>query len=183
MLPKPVKGERLGARKKLVPSVSRENKCPHEYVDDDELRLEVDCEACHGPHDLTNRRCLCGIMQILCSGARPNVLILKRKTHKRYREDHLSLVLQATSALEAMNRCLSLQSGASDRRCQTCQASMSWIVGALRRDLLDDPLAFATDPEAALRRALRAVKSTRCEEAETCIERAASDWRRTWGLG
>ncbi len=174
---------RLGARKKLVPAVSREVKCPHEYVDDDEFRLEVDCEACHGPQDLSNSRCLCGIMQILCSGARPNVLILKRRTHKRYREDHLSLVLQATSALEAMNRCLSVRRQVSDKRCQTCHASMSWIVGALRRDLLDDPLGFASDPEKALKRATKAVASTRCDEADRCVARAASEWRKTWGMG
>lgn len=164
----------------MIPAVGREVKCPHEYVDDDELRLEVDCEACHGPQDLANSRCLRGIVQVLCSGARPNVLILKRKTHKRYREKPLALVFEAASGLEALNRCLSVPREASDKHCQTCQASMPWILGALRRCFLDDPLRFMSDPDDVVQRAVGSVAVTRCGKASGCIHQAVQEWRDSW---
>lgn len=170
----------IGGRKKLVPVVGREAKCPHEYVEDDELRLEVECEGCHGPQDLANATCLRGIVQVLCSGARPNVLVLRRKTHKRYREKPLALVFEAASGLEAINRCLSAPHEASDKRCQTCQASMTWILGALRRCFLDDPLRFMQDPDGALDRALGSVAVTRCGKASDCIHQAALEFRDSW---
>ncbi|UCE91841.1 MAG: hypothetical protein JSV90_01435 [Methanobacteriota archaeon] len=171
---------RMGGRKKLVPAVSREAKCPHEYVDDDELRLEVECEGCHGPQDLANNRCLRGIVQVLCIGARPNVLILKRKTHKRYRDEPLALALKAASGLEALNRCLLVPRELSDKHCQTCHASMSWVMGALRRSFLDDPLGFVVDPDKALDRAVRSVAVTRCGRASECIHHAILEWRNSW---
>ena len=171
---------RMGGRKKLVPVEDREAGCRHEFVDDYELRLEVECESCHGPQDLMNNRCMRGILQILCSGARPNVLVLKRRTHKRYREGPLALLFEAASGLETLNRCLSATEELSDKRCQTCQASMPWIIAALRRTFLDDPLAFVTDPESALQRTVGSVAVTSCGRASDCIHRAAIEWRSSW---
>ena len=173
-------GSRMGGRKKLVPVETSEAKCRHEFVDEDELRLEVECESCHGPQDLGNNRCLRGILQILCSGTRPNVLVLKRRIHKRYREGPLALVFEAASGLETMNRCLSVSDVLSDKRCQTCQASMPWIIGALRRSFLDDPLGFVADPESALDRTIGRVAVTNCGRASDCVQQAIVEWRNSW---
>lgn len=171
---------RIGGRKKLVPVVSREAKCPHEFVDDEELTLEVECESCHGPQDLANNRCLRGIVQVLCCGARPNILVLKRKIHKRYSGSPLPELIEAASGLEALNRCLSVPRELSDRRCQTCQASMPSLITALRRSFLDDPLGFVTDPERTLNGAVRSVAVTGCGDAPDCIHRAIVELRSSW---
>ena len=171
---------RIGGRKKLVPVESRDAKCRHDFVEDDELRLEVECDSCHGPQDLMNNRCMRGILQILSSGARPNVLVLKRRSHKRYREGSLALVFEAASGLEMLNRCLSVTKELSDKRCQTCQASMPWIVAAMRRSFLDDPLGFVEDPDGALEKAVGSVAVTNCGRSSDCIHRAIVEWGNSW---
>ena len=82
-------------RKKLVPAMSRELACPHTYQEEDELRLEIDCSSCPGPQDVMNRRCMTGMVNILCSEAVPRTVILKRHIHKRYRESALEGAFRA----------------------------------------------------------------------------------------
>jgi hypothetical protein len=161
-------------RKQLVPALSSEVKCPHEYRNDDELRLEVECDDCPGPQDLTNNRCLAGLLQILCSEAMPNTIILKRHIHRRYRESTLLPVFETALELAAMNRALSTRPEPSDKRCLTCEASTAKQVHRIRRELLDNPVEFIADRQGAISRARRRTENIDCARAHACSERAFS---------
>ncbi|MDH3364792.1 MAG: hypothetical protein OEM29_02135 [Thermoplasmata archaeon] len=159
-------------RKQLIPALSSEVKCPHNYRNDDELLLEVECSECPGTQDLTNNRCLAGILQILCSEARPNIIILKRHIHRRYRESALLPVLEAASDLAAMNRALSTRPEPSDRRCQTCEASVPRLVNRVRRELLDSPMEFISDRRGTITRLHEELGDVDCMHAPACVRRA-----------
>jgi hypothetical protein len=159
-------------RKQLVPALSSEVKCPHEYRNDDELRLEVECGDCPGPQDLTNNRCLAGLLQILCSEAMPNTIILKRHIHRRYRESTLLPVFETALELAAMNRALSTRPEPSDKRCLTCEASAAKQANRIRRELLDRPVDFIADRQGAISRARRGAENIDCARAPACVERA-----------
>lgn len=159
-------------RKKLVPALSRETKCPHEYDDDQELCLEVECGGCPGAQDLTNNRCLTGILQILSSEAKPETVILKRHIHRRYRESRLSVVFTAASGLAAMNRALSTRWEPSDRRCLTCEASIPRLVARIRQELLECPVEFMDNRPAVIARILAELEDIDCPRLHDCVDRS-----------
>ncbi|UCE81006.1 MAG: hypothetical protein JSV94_00780 [Methanobacteriota archaeon] len=156
-------------RKKLIPALSRESKCPHEYNDHEELCLEVDCDTCPGAQDLANNRCLAGILQILSSEATPETVVLKRHTHRRYRGPSLAPVFAAASDLAAMNRALSMHWRPSDKKCQTCRASAPCLTAKMRHQLLEDPTGFMCDKSAVITKACEEAKSIECPRLRDCI--------------
>ncbi len=159
-------------RKQLIPALNSEVKCPHEYRNDDELRLEVECGDCHGAQDLMNNRCLAGILQILCSEATPNTIILKRHIHRRYRESALLPVFEASLELAAMNRALQARNEPSDRRCLTCEASTARLVGRMRNALLDNPAGFIADRHGVTAEIRARAGDVECASAPACAKRA-----------
>ena len=165
------------ARKKLVPVLSREAKCQHEYDDDDELSLHVDCNECQGAQDLANKRCLTGVLQILSSEAKPDTLILRRHIHRRYREPCLSVLMGMASELAAVNRALSMKSVPSDRRCLTCEASIPNLLGRIRRELLEDPRSFFETRAEVLDGIRDDLAAIDCSRLGVCVARAYSSWR------
>lgn len=165
---------RQGGRKKLVPAMDRELKCPHTYCEEEELRLEIDCSACAGDQDMLNRRCMSGIVQILSSEAVPQTVVLKRHIHKRYRESALLTARGASQELAALTRTKAVLEPASDRRCQTCRASMSNVAGSLRRMLLDDPIAYMNNASAVARRVRETARPANCHKGLECVETSLS---------
>jgi K+/H+ antiporter YhaU regulatory subunit KhtT len=170
-----------GGRKKLVPTRDRELKCPHNYFEEEELRLEIDCSGCSGAQDLENRRCMSGIVQILSSEALPSTVTLKRHIHKRYRERALRLALSAAKELAVLNRTSTNADAASDKRCRTCHASASRIAAALRDALLDDPTTYAEDFASVAQEIEAAPRQANCESGSDCVEKALSEARRRQG--
>ena len=150
-------------RKKLVPVLSREAKCPHVYNDDDELCLDVDCSDCQGAQDLANSRCLTGILQILSSEAKPDAVVLRRHIHRRYREPCLSVLMRMASELAAVNRALSMRSEPSDRECLTCDASTAKLLKRMRRELLEDPRSFLEERAAVLNSIQGGLAAVECD--------------------
>lgn len=169
---------RQGGRKKLVPAIDRELKCPHAYCEEEELQLEIDCSICPGDQDMRNRRCLSGIVQILSSEAVPQTVILKRHIHKRYRESALLSACEAAQELAILTRTKAIVEPASDRRCQTCGASTSNIASSLRHILLDDPIAYIKDPSAVARRVRATLNQANCDKGPKCVEASLSLTRR-----
>ncbi|MGB2826104.1 MAG: hypothetical protein WBC49_05660 [Thermoplasmata archaeon] len=165
---------RQGGRKKLVPAMDRELKCPHTYCEEEELRLEIDCSACPGDQDIRNRRCMSGIVQILSSEAVPQTVILKRHIHKRYRESSLVPAREAARELAVLTRTKTLLEPASDRRCQTCSASTSNVAGNLRYMLLDDPITYMKDASAIARRVRATAGPANCDKGPGCVETSLS---------
>ncbi|UCE44782.1 MAG: hypothetical protein JSU93_05120 [Methanobacteriota archaeon] len=166
---------RAVGRKTLVPALSREMKCPHSYNDDEELSLDVECEGCPGSQDLSNDRCLTGILQILASEAEPEVLMLKRYIHRRYRESRLAPVLAAASELAALNRALSTRPEPSDGRCLTCPASMHRLADGLRNELLERPVEFMNDRSRAIDNIKKGLGGVKCARARACVAAVLED--------
>ena len=164
--------DRQKGRKKLVPTISREQACPHTYQEEDELRLEIDCTSCPGPQDVANRRCMTGMINILCSEAVPQTLILKRHIHKRYREAVLETTFRAANRLSVLNRAISNTEGASDTRCRTCRVSVPNTAAFLRHALLDDPVGYIERQAALVEEARARTKGIGCERARDCAEEA-----------
>ena len=168
-------------RKKLVPVLSCEAKCPHKYSDDNELCLDVDCSDCQGAQDLENNRCLAGILQILSSEAKPDTLILRRHIHRRYRGPCLSTLMNVASDLASMNRALSMKPVLSDKECQTCEASAPKLLGRIRRELLEDPSSFLEGTAVIMNRVSEDLAVIDCERVSACVARAFSSWRTRGG--
>lgn len=165
---------RQQGRKKLVPAMNRELACPHAYQEEDELRLEIDCSSCPGPQDVMNKRCLTGMVNILCSEAVPQTVILKRHIHKRYRESALETAFQAARRLSALNRTISNHETASDGRCRTCHVSVPHTAAILRRTLLDDPVNYAVALPSLAAEARARACGAKCDRASGCVEKALS---------
>ena len=164
-------------RKTLVPALSREMKCPHSYNDDEELSLEIECEGCPGSQDLSNDRCLAGILQILASEAEPEALMLKRYIHRRYRESRLAPVLAAASELAALNRALSTRPKPSDSSCLTCPASMHRLADGLRKELLERPVEFMNERSKAIGNVKNGLEAIECARVHACVAAALEDGR------
>jgi hypothetical protein len=165
---------RQGPTKKLVPAISSESKCPHEYSEEDGLQLEIDCSDCQGAQDLSNRKCVSGILNVISASTEPDAIILKRFIHKRYRGEPVKRVAAMASELATLNRAIASAERPSDRRCRTCPASAERVLDAARRMLLENPLGYLGERRAILS-GLRAAH-TRCEctRADACVEAALS---------
>jgi hypothetical protein len=139
-----------GPSKKLAPAPDPESVCPHKYAEEERIILEIDCSDCSGAQDLENTKCLVGVMRIICGGAEPGAVILKRSLHKRYRDNTVSLLRASASELVRLNRALSSTERPSDKRCRTCPASRENVLKTLRRRLLSDPRGYLSNPDRLL---------------------------------
>ncbi len=135
-----------GPTKKLIPSISPENRCPHQYGEDEGLQLEIDCSECQGAQDLANSRCVSGILNVMMTGAVPTAIILKRFIHKRYRGESIGPLALVASELSALNRAIASAEKPSDKRCRTCGASRERVLMAMKRRLLENPTEYLPSP-------------------------------------
>lgn len=161
---------RQGPTKQLAPAMNPETKCPHRYVEEEGLQLEIDCSECPGAHDLANGKCLSGVLNVMAMGASPEAIILKRFIHKRYRGSAVSSACALATELAAINRALACQEAPSDRRCRTCPASPERILRNLRRKLLDEPGRYAVSRNALFDGFKDTAASEECERSHRCLE-------------
>ncbi len=162
---------RPGPTKKLAPSNAPEHACPHDYREDEGLQLEIDCTECKGPHDLANRQCLSGIMNALVASSSPDAIVLRRYIDKRYRGDAIGVLISCASELASMNRRLASAHVSSDKRCRTCQASMSKVIASARHALLDDPMGYMRAKDATRAEIFEKMvaSSGRCADGHQCV--------------
>lgn len=165
---------RQGPTKKLIPSISPENCCPHEYSEDEGLQLEIDCSACQGAQDLTNSRCVSGILNVMVTGAVPAAIILKRLIHKRYRGESIGSVALVAAELSALNRAIASVERPSDKRCRTCSASRERILAAMKHRLLENPAQYLPGHKNMAAELISAFRSNQCVDSIKCIENALS---------
>ena len=160
-----------GARKTLVPAMDSDTPCPHRYSEDEGLVLEVDCRECQGAYDLSNDRCMTGIITILSAGPVPESVVLKRFIHRRYRGDAISTLAAMAAELSALNRASASMTPPSDRRCRTCAVSTSRIVADLRSALIDRPASYMTEQITISSDARASSKEHACDRAIRCAEK------------
>jgi hypothetical protein len=166
--------QREGPTKRFAPTLSADTCCPHSFGEDEGVQLEINCEECAGAHDLTNTRCLIGVVNVVSGGVAPETIILKRFTHKRYRKDSVRLVSAAAVELSALNRALSAPDPMSDKTCRTCPASGRQIVQSLKRCLLTNPRSYILHPEDTME-LIRQVRGTvACERVSACVDAGLS---------
>ena len=161
---------RRGPTKRLAPTLGPDTSCPHEFTEDEGVQLEIDCTECSGAHDLANSKCLTSAMNAACGGAVPEVVILKRYTHKRYRGDSVWLVSRAAAELAALNRVLASSEQLSDKECRTCAASRQLVIVDLRRRLLENPRAYMSGGLGLPEEIRRGRETVACTRAKECVE-------------
>ncbi|HJX04965.1 MAG TPA: hypothetical protein VJ489_04010 [Thermoplasmata archaeon] len=163
----------LGPTKKRAPSKTPEVACPHSFVEDEGLNLEVECESCTGAHDLSNSKCLGGVVLALTVGAHPESIILKRAIHKRYRDEAIRVATETAVRLANLSRALSAADPPSDRTCRTCPARREQILSLLRSELLRDPMGCVSEkwnPQSVL----RSLGTVRCSKVQGCVQEVLS---------
>jgi len=156
-----------GPAKRLAPAISQDRVCEHSFVEDDGLHLEIDCNGCGGAQDLTNSRCMTSVLNILQKGVRPEAVVLKRFNHMRYRRVSLSRVFGLADELANLRR-LASDEHLSDKRCQTCPASMPKVASKLAEELKRNPIEYATRAKMVSAKA-EADASLTCERAHACM--------------
>jgi hypothetical protein len=155
----------------MAPASNPETCCPHEYVEEDELVLSVDCNACAGAHDLGNQRCFSGILNILAAGAEPDSVVLKRYIHKRYRGEAVKSTALAAAELAVLRRGIASIEPASDKRCRTCPASAHQVLLQARLRLVENPMTPPISRAALRDFILERVGADACDRAHACISR------------
>jgi hypothetical protein len=165
---------RQGPTKRLAPNLGVDAMCPHDYVEDEGIQLEIDCTECPGAHDLANRKCLTSAINAVSSGGIPESVILKRYTHKRYRGYTVGIVSRAATELSTLNRVLAASEPALDKDCRTCKASRQNIIADLKRLLLEDPGAYLSGGQRVFEDFKRAHDNSPCGRARACIESGLS---------
>jgi hypothetical protein len=165
---------RGGPTKRLAPTIGPDALCPHIFTEDEGIQLEIECTDCGGAHDLSNSRCLLGVMNVVCGGAVPETVILKRYTHKRYRKNTVRLVSIAASELSSLNRALATPDQASDKECRTCFASKQQVVSDMKRRLLENPRSYVLGGALLVEDIKRAHAAVACVRASACINSGLS---------
>lgn len=146
--------------------------------------LEVDCSACAGAQDMQNKRCMSGIVHILSSETLPQTIVLKRHTHKRYRERSLRGAFDAARHLALLNRTSTNTDYASDEGCRTCSASVPRIASVLRKILLEDPVRYTSEPAASVARVRMGLgKGAACGKRASCVASALDNLGRLPEVG
>lgn len=163
-----------GPTKKLAPTLAPDTSCPHAFSMDEGVQLEVDCSECAGAHDLQNRKCLTGIVNVMSVGAEPEAIILKRFIHKRYRGEAVRLAASAAAELAALNRALVVSEPPSDKRCRTCTASAEQVVAALKHKLMENPAGYISAPERIVEDIQSIAFSSMCASARACVDKGFS---------
>ena len=164
----------IGPTKRFAPSISSDISCPHSFSDDHGIQLEVDCLQCAGAHDLRNRKCLVGVINVITAGAEPEAIILKRYTHKRYRGTPVGRAVLAALELAALNRAKVALDEPSDKRCQTCPVSTEQIVSFLRHRLLEDPITYLSSMDRIADEIEHRSLAHACERTRACILKGLS---------
>ncbi len=170
---------RQGPTKKLAPTIGSDSGCPHDYSEEEGLQLEIDCSQCKGAHDLSNRKCLTAVLNVLVGGAQPEAIILMRFMHKRYRGESVELASAAAAALASLNRAIASTPRPSDRKCRTCPASKDQLLTTIKHLLLEDPEGFVSDPTSIIEDLRGYTLHLSCVDASTCLDAAlrAADTR------
>jgi len=158
-----------GPAKRLAPAISQDRVCEHAFVEDDGLYLEIDCNDCGGAQDLANSRCVTSVLNILQKGVRPEAVVLKRFNHTRYRRVSLSRVFDLADELANLRR-LASDEHLSDKRCQTCPASMPKLASKLAEELKRDPVGYVSRAMMVSAKA-ESDASLICERAHACMAR------------
>lgn len=161
-----------GPAKRLAPTIAPGTSCPHEFTGTEGLQLEINCESCGGAQDLSNRRCMVGIVSIVARGAVPDTITLKRFMHKRYRNEDVKVVALAAAELSALGRAHTCASIPSDRKCRTCPCSPRRLLNDIRMSLLEDPVRYVRDRAAVLSMLSRAGAKSGCERSQDCVRQA-----------
>ncbi len=165
---------RQGPTKQLAPSINPETKCPHEYIEDEGLQLEIDCSSCAGAHDLSNGKCLTGVLNVMATGAVPEAIVLRRFIHKRYRGEAIRLAATLASELASLNRAITSQEPPSDRRCRTCPVGADRVLRTLKRRLLDNPETYHAQRTAVAAELRAKAGGQTCERPMRCLETTLS---------
>lgn len=156
----------------MAPSPSPETCCPHAYLDDDGLVLDIECNSCAGAHDLSNPRCYAGLLNIMASGAQPDSIVLRRYIHKRYRGEAVRTATLAASELASLRRGIVGLELPSDRRCRTCPASAHKVLLQARLRLVENPMRPPMSRATMTAIILDGVREDACEKASSCISKA-----------
>lgn len=167
-------GRYYGPTKKLAPTIAPDARCPHTFSEDNGIQLEIDCSQCAGAHDLRNSKCLTGVVNVMSLGAEPEVIILKRFIHKRYRGEFVRQVVSAATELAALNRALASSEPPSDKHCRTCTVSMEHVIAAMRRKLIENPAIYVSSAESAFSDIETKALSHACAKARACIDKGLS---------
>jgi hypothetical protein len=125
---------------------------------------------CAGAHDLSNNKCMVGVMNVVSGGAVPEIVILRRFTHKRYRKDAVREISAAAAELAALNRALASADPVSDKECRTCASSKQQVICAMKRRLLDNPRTYVSGGAATLEELRLARSASSCPRSGACIE-------------
>lgn len=163
---------RPGPTKKLAPMIGPDAGCPHEYSEDEGLQLEIDCSECKGAHDLGNSKCLSAVLNVLAVGAQPEVIVLRRFMHKRYRGEAVRIASAAASDLATLKRAIASTPRPSDRRCRTCPASKERLLIAIKQSLLNDPTRYVTSSRVVAEELRQGIACVGCAKAQACLEDA-----------
>lgn len=170
----PTMTPRKGPTKKLAPAVKTSAGCPHEYAEEEELQLEIDCVSCKGAQDLNNRQCLSAVLNVLIAGARPDTIILKRYAHKRYRGKVVTMASAAASQLAMLNRAIASTETPSDKHCRTCPASAQNLLACMKRILVEDPSTYVASLPGLYLFIRERLGSVKCGRDDTCVCEALS---------
>lgn len=162
-----------GPTKRRAPSRTAETPCPHSFIEDEGMNLEIECGSCSGAHDLANAKCLGGVMLALIGGACPESIVLKRAIHKRYRGEAVRSARGLANLLADLSRALSGVDAPSDKTCRTCPARKDRIISILRSNLLRNPLGTDLRTQCA-RDIMEELGPIRCEKALGCVNEALS---------
>lgn len=157
-----------GARKRLAPSVDVESACPHEYNEEEGLRLEIDCSSCPGAQDLNNNKCVCGVLNIISRGAVPDCVVLKRYVHKRYRMSNNSWICGVAKELATLNRTIGSPDQPSDKKCRTCNASKERVARLMKHALLENPRGYLESKSVLVQGLTSNLDSVTCTERAKC---------------
>lgn len=160
--------------KKLVPSISPDKTCEHRFTEEDVITLEVDCMGCSGAQSIENGKCAAGVVNILASGVLPEVIVLKRHMHVRYRSGSTRWLRDAGSALAVLRRVESQPEGSSDRRCLTCPASRHVLARDLTRMIRSDPRSFRASRAWVSDAVLGGLGDLKCPSVSRCVGQFAS---------
>lgn len=163
---------RTGPSKKLAPTSRPEAACPHEFVHDEGVQLEIDCDSCAGAHDLLARNCLVGAVNAAALGPQLDTIILRRMIHKRYRGEVVQLVISLGRQLSALNRAIASTPQPALKDCRTCSARRDRVLSKVRSMMLEDPASWNPDRILSGMSAGMLAPNTSCARAGECVKRA-----------
>ena len=162
-----------GPTKKLAPMITPDTSCPHVLTEDEGMQLEIDCALCAGANDLSNNKCLAGVINVMSDGAEPETIVLKLFIHKRYRGNQVRDAARAATELSTLDRAIDSIEEPSDKQCRTCAASMTQICKAMRLKLLENPIQYVRSSRQIVER-IQGLINVKCSRSRACVTKALS---------